>query len=229
MKDVRNLFRLEKDSKAIKDRILRDIKNLFEHEEENYYKPVRANNFWSNNYIEYESNSDRNKTLSVEEYLNKIRPYLKDIINNLTKSDTEKIQLTIANNFISSIDNDKEHVMHSKSDNTEIMISDEADEVELFDSLRNRYQNNLESMKGTELVFDYVHLMYYKCHKINPNRGGYVDCPDLIKNKKATINTINKRDNKCFQYAITVALNYEEKGKHAERITKINLFINKYK
>ena len=65
--------------------MLRDIKNLFEHEEEveNYYKPVRVSNFWSNNYIEYESKGDRNKTLPVEEYLNKIRPYLKDIINNL--------------------------------------------------------------------------------------------------------------------------------------------------
>ena len=45
-------------------------------------KPVRVGIFWSNNYIEYESNDDRNKTLSIEEYLNKIRPYLKDI-NNL--------------------------------------------------------------------------------------------------------------------------------------------------
>ena len=46
----------------------------------NYYKPVRVTNFWSNNYIEYENNGDRNKALSVEEYLNKIRPYLKDSI-----------------------------------------------------------------------------------------------------------------------------------------------------
>ena len=49
----------------------------------NYYKPVRANDFSSSNYIGHESNSDRNKTLSVEEYLKKTRPYLKDIINNL--------------------------------------------------------------------------------------------------------------------------------------------------
>ena len=48
--------------------------------------------------IKYKSNSDRNKTLSVEEYIKKIRPYLKDI-NNLKKSDTWKIQLKIANNF----------------------------------------------------------------------------------------------------------------------------------
>ena len=44
--------------------------------EENYYKLVRVSNFWSNNYIEQESNGDKNKRLSVEEYLNKIRPYL---------------------------------------------------------------------------------------------------------------------------------------------------------
>ena len=55
IKDIRNLFRLEEETKAIKYRILRDINNLFEHEkeEENYYKPVV-----SNNYIEYESNSE---------------------------------------------------------------------------------------------------------------------------------------------------------------------------
>ena len=61
--------------------------------EENYSKPVIVGNLWSNNYIEHESNGDRNKTLSVEEYLNKIRPYLKDIINNLKKSGPWKIQL----------------------------------------------------------------------------------------------------------------------------------------
>ena len=65
----------------------------------NYCKPVRVSKFWSNSYIEYESNGNRNKTLSVEEYLNKLRPYFKDIINNFKKSDTWKIQLAIANNF----------------------------------------------------------------------------------------------------------------------------------
>ena len=74
IKDIKNRFRWEKESKAIKDRTLRDIKNIFDHEkeEENYYKPVRVSKFWSNSYIEYESNGDRNKTLSVEEYLNKL-------------------------------------------------------------------------------------------------------------------------------------------------------------
>ena len=111
------------------------------------------------------------------------------------------------------------------------MSSDEADEVikKLFDSLKNRYQNNLESMKGSEFVFSYVQLLHSECHKINFHCGGsYIDSPDWIKNKKATINPVNKKDNKCFQYAVTVALNSEEIGKNIERITKIEPFANKY-
>ena len=76
--------------------------------------------------------------------------------------------------------------MHLKSDNIEILINDKADKAikELFDSMTNRYQNNLESMKGNNFVFNYVQLLYYKCHKTNPNRGGsYVDSPDWIKTK----------------------------------------------
>ena len=49
---------------------------------------------------------------------------------------------------------------------------------QLLKSLKNRYLNNLESMKGSAFVFDYVHLQYRKCHKINLNRGGsYIDSP----------------------------------------------------
>ena len=125
----------------------------------------------------------------------KVRP-LQDIINNLKKFDTWKIQLAIANNFISSTDNDEERVMHQKIDNMEIMINDKADEVkkDLFDSLKNRYQNNLVSVKGSDFVFNYAHLLYCKCHKITPNCGGSsIDFPEWIKNKKPTINPIKKR------------------------------------
>ena len=112
------------------------------------------------------------------------------------------------------------------------MINDDADEVvkKPSDSLKNKYQNNLESRRGSKFVFNYVQLLYYKCHKINPNRGGsYIDSPDWIKNKKAAINPINKKDNKCFQYSVTVSLNHEEIKKTPQRITKTKPFINKYK
>ena len=65
----------------------------------------------------------------VKEYLNKIQPYIRDIVNDLKQSDTWKIQLKIAINFISSQDdNYEDRVMHFKSDNIEIMSSDEANE-----------------------------------------------------------------------------------------------------
>ena len=75
---------------------------------------MKVDNFWSNNCIEYKSNDDKNTILSVEEYVNKIRPYLRDLVNDFKQSDTWKIQLTITVNFISSKDdNDEDHVMHS--------------------------------------------------------------------------------------------------------------------
>ena len=71
-------------------------------EEEDYHKPKRESSFYSNNYIEYKSNGDRNNNLSVKEYLGKIKPSLKDIIIDLQVSNTWKVQLKIAIQFISS-------------------------------------------------------------------------------------------------------------------------------
>ena len=76
-----------------------------------------------------------------------------------------------SNNLVSFIFNDEECVMYLKSDNIEIMINDEADEAikNFLDLLKNIYQNNLESVKGSEFAFNYVHLLYYKYHKVNQN------------------------------------------------------------
>ena len=76
----------------------------------------------------------------------------------------------LAINFVSSKDNDEEYVMHLKNDNIEIMINDKANEVieKLFESLLNQYKIGLEtSMRGSDFFFDCIHLMYYKCHKVN--------------------------------------------------------------
>ena len=67
--------------------------------------------FWNNNYIEYESNGDEKRTLPFDEYLNKIETYLRNIIINLQNSDTWKIQLTIAINFISSKDSIEDWIL----------------------------------------------------------------------------------------------------------------------
>ena len=77
--------------------------------------------------------------------------------------------------------------MYSNSDSSEILSNDEADEVikRLFDLLKNRYQNKLESMKGSEFVFEYVQILYDKCHKINPSCDeSSIDSPNWMKNEK---------------------------------------------
>ena len=62
----------------------------------------------------------------------------------------------------------EEHLMHSKSDNEENEVIEE-----LFQSSLSRHQSSLETKtKGSSFIFDHVHLLYYKCHKMNPNYGG---------------------------------------------------------
>ena len=150
-----NSFYIKKEKKEIKDRINRDIRTLFEQQEEDYYKPKRVSNFWSNNYIEYESNCDKNRNLSLVQFLNKIEPYLSSIIIDFQNSDTWKIQLTIVINFLSSKDAEKERVLHSRSNNMKITSYNDVNEVvdELFDWLRSRYQENLEtSMRRSDFI-----------------------------------------------------------------------------
>ena len=59
------------------------------------------------------------------------------------------------------------------------------------------------------------------------NGGSYIDSPDWIKKKKATINPKNA-DDRCFQYAVTVTSNYEETESQPERVSNIKPFMNKY-
>ena len=112
-----------------------------------------------------------------------------------------EIQLTISVNFISSNDFEETGTMHTKSDNIEVMIGNETNEMikEIFPSLLQKYQKGLEEkMKGSEFVFGSVNLLYHELYKINLNRGGsYIDSPELLKNKKTTINPKNN-DDKCF-------------------------------
>ena len=86
MKYIRNLFKLKKENEATKDRIIRGIGSFLE-QEDDYYKPISVGKFLNNNYIEYESNRDKIKT--VNEY--KIKPYLKAITIDLQKSCTWKM------------------------------------------------------------------------------------------------------------------------------------------
>ena len=138
---------------------------LFEQEkEEDYHEPKKVNNFQNNNYIEYESNGDKNTKLSLDEYLNKIEFYLWNIIINLQISDSWKIQLTIAINFISSKDTEEESAMYWNIGNIKLTSYSEVNEVvnELFKTLRSKYQENLET--SMEMI---LFLIQFNLHIIS--------------------------------------------------------------
>ena len=105
------------------------------------------------NYIEYESKRDKDKTVSIKEYLNRIRPYLVDIINNHKTQGKWEIQLTVAINFLSSKDPDEIRTILTNSDNIEIMTSNEKDKIteELFECLLQRYQEILAEWREVNL------------------------------------------------------------------------------
>ena len=143
-----------------------------------------------------------------------------------------KIQITMRIIFISFIDKNQTLLMHSKSDNVEIMNGTDTNEAinELVNSFMKRYQEGLETkMKQSSYVFESVDLLEYHLHKINLNRGSsYIDSPKQLKNTKVTINPQNTEDNKSFQYARTVALNYQTITNNCQRISKLKPFINNY-
>ena len=111
--------------------------------------------------------------------------------------------------------------MHTRSDNIEIMIGDDIIE-ELFKSFIQKYEKNLQNkMRGSDFEFDGVNFLYYDFNKISLNReGSYIDSPKWLKDKKSTINP-KTNDNKCFQYAVTLALNLDKIKIDSQRISKI--------
>ena len=125
-KDIGNIFRLKKKKhNVIKDEITRYViwRTLFKSDEVDYCEPVRINSAFDDNCIEYESNGDKDKTLSIEEYLDQIRLYLSNTTNDHKTQGKRKIQLTIAINFLTSKDTGEMRTMHSKTDNIWILIN----------------------------------------------------------------------------------------------------------
>ena len=122
------------------------------------YKPTIVKSGYNNNYIEYRSEGD--KLLTIDEYLNLIEPYLRELINDHKNKGEWKIQLTAQVNFISlRPGSDEACVMHTRGANEEFMNGSDTDEIikELIKSLLQRYQENLqEKIKGLDFPFDGV-------------------------------------------------------------------------
>ena len=164
-------------------------------------KPVKTVSTFNSNHIQYESIVDKDKNVSIKNYIDIIRSTLNDIINNnktqreghilsgniITNYKTQRkweIYLTTVIKFISFKDSNETRIMHSESDNIEIMIFSKTEEIieELFKSLLKRSQDGLEkSMKGSEFIFDSTDILYYNLNKISLDRGGSdIDSPNWL-------------------------------------------------
>ena len=135
-------------------------------------------------------------------------------------------------NFISlKAGSDETRVMYTRSDNEEFMDGDDTNEIieSPFKSFLQRFEQNLqEKMRGSDFEFDGINFFNYNFNKTSIYKGGsYIDSPKWLKDKKSTIDSKNN-DLKCFQYAATLALNFDNINNHPEKISKIRPFIDQY-
>ena len=182
------------------------------------YEPVLIRTGFDGNYLEYVSNGSN--SLSFDEYLELIRPYLGDLINVYKTKGEWKLQLSAEISFVSQKpDSDEKRVMYTKSICEEFMIGSETEEIteKLIMSLLQKYQDNLQNkMRGSDFVFDVINCIYYDFNRITISKGGsYIESPKWLKDKKCTINKKNS-DNMCFKYAATLALNLNKINKNEE-------------
>ena len=130
---------------------IRELEKLFDDiDDDNYYKPVLIRSSFEGNYKHYESRGDKDKKLSVKQYLYKIMPYLSDLINDhktiRNNSNKCKIQINMLVNFISSNDTGEIRTIFLWSDNKEIRSGNETDDIikGLLNSFLTNYQNEME-------------------------------------------------------------------------------------
>ena len=152
----------------------------------------------------YSCRGDKDKSMYITEYLDKIRSYLFALIDEKKNSSSQKIQLVISINLIHLTKSDRitfyVNIVSHPSDKTEDIL------CQLYDSLL-KYFN--ESIEGFDIYFD----------KKDLKRGSsYIPSPTWLQFKKAIVNPKNKNDNYCFAYAITIVIYHNEIGKNLNRI-----------
>ena len=161
---------------------------------------------------QYQSFSDKT-LLPLDKYLEKIRPEMIKIIKNC------KINLIVNTVFKSTRNFNDKRTLQIKSKNT-------TDIDEIFDQLIKKHHELIESLNNVDLIPEGIESITYNFTEIIISNT-FIESPEWIKNKKCTINPQNK-DNKCFQYSVTIALNNQKVKNHPKRISKIKPFINNF-
>ena len=164
-----------------------------------------------------------------------IKPYLSDLINENKTSENNsnewKIQINIHLNFVSSSSTGEIPTIFVWSDNEEITLGNETDDIikSLINSFLNNYQKEeIIIRNGSNFAFESVDLLSYHIHKTSLKRGNsYFESPEWTLNKRATINPKNN-DNKCFESSIVIALHHQKIGSHPERMLNIDVFSYMY-
>ena len=152
-----------------------------------YYEPELFASALERNYEMYKINGDKDKELSLIDYLNTVTHNVNGLITK-KKVNERKVQLAISIIFLNYITNDTAE-KYSHSDNVIIRPTDDSDEIttELYNSLLHRYQETLENkMEGSSFVFDYVNFLNSKFNQVDLIRGAsYIKEDKWISNKKA--------------------------------------------
>ena len=133
---------------------IKDIKDLFKLSiDKDHCKPTLVKSGYNGNYVQYESKGD--EILTLKEYLALIEKYLRELISYYKNKGEWKVQLIAEINFISlKLGPDETRIMHTRSDNIEITIGDDNDDIieELFKSFIQKYEENLQNkMRGSDL------------------------------------------------------------------------------
>ena len=149
------------------------MENLFTNDDDNddnYYKPILVKTSLKNNYKYCESRGDKDKKLSVKQYIYKIMPYLSDLINDhktiRNESNEWKIQINMHVNFI------------MKNNNEEIRSGNETDDIikRLINSFLTNYRNEEAILRnGSSFVFESVDLLSYHIHKTREKKRKMID------------------------------------------------------
>ena len=194
---------------------MRDIENLFDKVgEQDYDKPILAKNSFNGNYKYHESRRDKEKRLSVRQYLNKITLHLYDLINDhRIARRVWKIQISMLVNFIYCKGTGETRTIYVWSDNVSIMRGRDTDDIirELFRSFSHNFQEELKTIKWSDFVFESVEQTDYKLHKVRlRRRGSYIKSLKWLLNKGAIVNPKNKNGNECLRWSTISALNYNE-------------------
>ena len=152
---------------------IKDIKDLFKLSiDKDHYKPTLVKSGYNGNYVQYESKGD--KILALKGYLVLLEKSLRELINYYRNKGEWKVQLIAEINFISlKPGSDETRIMHTRSDNIEIMIGDDNDDIieEPFKSFIQKHEENLQNkMRGSDFEFDGVNFLYYDFNEISLNK-----------------------------------------------------------